>query len=166
MHPRHKSIRHTQFNEYIYQEVVPFIKNMTSQDTPIITCGASLGAFHSANLFFKRPDLISGVIAMSGDYELATYTKGYHDEDVYFNSPMQYLPNLTDHYYLEHMRRSGHIHILTGQGDYEHPDASRRLSGVLHAKAVPHDLDIWGYDMPHDWPTWRKMLPYVLDAKF
>ncbi|HMQ62790.1 MAG TPA: esterase [Flavilitoribacter sp.] len=166
MHPRHKSIRHTQFNEYIYQEVVPFIKNMTSQDTPIITCGASLGAFHSANLFFKRPDLISGVIAMSGDYELATYTKGYHDEDVYFNSPMQYLPNLTDHYYLEHMRRSGHIHILTGQGDYEHPDASRRLSGILHAKAVPHDLDIWGYDMPHDWPTWRKMLPYVLDAKF
>ncbi len=166
MHPRHKSLRHTQFNEYIYQEVVPFIRSMTSDTTPIITCGASLGAYHSANLFFKRPDLIAGTIAMSGDYELATYTKGHHDEDVYFNSPMQYLPNLQDHYYLEHMRRSGHIHILTGQGNYENPEASRRLSGVLHAKSVPHDLDVWGHDMPHDWPTWRQMLPYVIGSKF
>ncbi len=166
MHPRDKSIRHTQFNEYIYQEVIPFIKNSSSQETPIVTCGASLGAFHAANLFFKRPDLINGVIAMSGDYDLASYTKGYHDQDVYFNSPMQYLPNLDDHHVLSAMRSSPHIHILTGSGNYEAPDASRRLSGVLHAKGVPHDLDIWGHDMPHDWPTWRSMLPYVLGAKF
>lgn len=166
MHPRDKSIRHSQFNEYIYQEVVPFIRNNTSQETPIITCGASLGAFHAANLFFKRPDLINGVIAMSGDYDLASYTKGYHDQDVYFNSPMQYLPNLDDHNVLSAMRASNHIHILTGSGNYEAPDASRRLSAVLDAKGVPHDLDIWGHDMPHDWPTWRAMLPYVLGAKF
>src|SRR4051812_31451844 len=25
MHPRHKIIRHQQFNEYVYEEVVPFI---------------------------------------------------------------------------------------------------------------------------------------------
>ena len=166
MHPRDKSIRHTQFNEYIYQEVIPFIKNNTSPDTPIIVCGASLGAFHSANLFFKRPDLINGVIAMSGDYDLASYTKGYHDQDVYFNSPMQYLPNLEDDYLLSAMRASHHIHIMTGSGNYEAPDASRRLSAVLNAKGVPHDLDIWGHDMPHDWVSWRAMLPHVLGAKF
>jgi esterase/lipase superfamily enzyme len=166
MHPRHKAIRHQQFNEYVYNEVVPFIRNMTSQDTQIITTGASFGALHAANLFFRRPDLINGVIAMSGDYDLSSYTKGYHDQDVYFNSPMQYLPNLNDDYILSRIRSSRHIHIVTGSGDWEAPDASRRFSAVLHAKGIPHELDVWGTDIPHDWPSWRKMLPYYLDSRF
>ena len=166
MQPRHKAIRHQQFNEYIFTEAIPFIKSMTSQDTPVITSGASFGALHAANLFFRRPDLINGVIAMSGDYDLSSYTKGYHDEDVYFNSPIQYLPNLNDDYYLPLIKKSGHIHIVTGSGEWEHPDASRRLSAVLHAKGIPHELDVWGPDIPHDWPSWRKMLPYYLDSRF
>src|SRR3954470_19552470 len=34
----HKAIRHNQFNNYIFNEVVPFIKTNTSDETPIITC--------------------------------------------------------------------------------------------------------------------------------
>lgn len=166
MHPRHKAIRHQQFNEYVYNEVVPFIRNMTSQDTHIITTGASFGALHAANLFFRRPDLINGVVAMSGDYDLSSYTKGYHDQDVYFNSPLQYLPNLNDDYILSRIRSSRHIHIVTGSGNWEAPDASRRFSAVLHAKGIPHELDVWGTDIPHDWPSWRKILPYYLDSRF
>lgn len=164
MHPRHKSIRHQQFNGYVYEEVIPFIRSKTSQDTPIITSGASLGALHAANLYFKRPDLIAGTIAMSGSYNLSTYTKGYHDEDVYFNSPVQYLPGLNDDYYLPKLREGKHTYILTGSGNYETPEASRLLSDILHAKGIPHKLDVWGYDMPHDWPTWRAMLPYYIGA--
>lgn len=166
MHPRAKSIRHQQFNEYVFNEVVPFIKHKTSQDTGIITAGASLGALHSANLFFRRPDLFAGTVAMSGNYDLSTYTDGYHDQDVYFNSPMQYLSNMNDDYWLSHMRNNKQIHILTGSGNYETPDASRHFSSVLHSKGIPHNLDVWGHDMPHDWPTWRAMLPYYLGAKF
>src|SRR5690606_910832 len=110
MHPRHKSIRHQQFNDYVFNEVVPYIRHQTSHDTPIVTCGASLGALHSANLFFKRPDLINGVIAMSGVYDLQSYTDGYYDQDVYFNSPMSYLPGLDDDFFLEHIRK-GSIHV-------------------------------------------------------
>ena len=166
MHPRHKAIRHQQFNDYVYNEVIPFIRNMTSQETPIITCGASFGALHSANLFFRRPDIINGVIAMSGDYDLSSYTKGYHDQDVYFNSPVQYLPNLSDEHILGQIRSSQHIHIVTGSGDWEAPDASRRFSKILNAKGIPHELDVWGYDIPHDWDSWRKMLPYYLGSRF
>src|SRR5947209_11918436 len=64
MDPRHKMVRHQQFNEYVYEEVIPFVRNQTSHDTPIIICGASFGALHSMNLFLKRPDLLQGVIAM------------------------------------------------------------------------------------------------------
>jgi esterase/lipase superfamily enzyme len=162
----HKAIRHNQFNEYVFNEVVPFIKNATSPETPIITCGASFGALHSMNLFLKRPDLINGVIAMSGVYDLADYTKGYFDEQVYFNSPMHYLPNLTDHNMLEQIRKSDHIHILTGSGDYEDPNASRAFAGVLYSKGITYELDVWGEEWKHDWPTWRAMLPIYLETRF
>src|SRR5687768_9259462 len=162
----HKAIRHNQFNEYIYNEVVPFIKNHTSWDTPIITCGASFGALHSMNLFLKRPDLINGVIAMSGVYDLTEYTKGYFDDDVYFNSPQHYMPNLTDHGTLEQIRQSRHIHIFSGSGPYEDPNASRRFAEVLYSKGINYELDIWGAEWKHDWETWRKVLPLYIDQKF
>ena len=120
----HKAIRHNQFNEYIYNEVIPFIRNSTSWDTQLIVSGASFGALHSMNLFLKRPDLINGVLAMSGVYDLTEYTKGFYDEQVYYNSPMHYMPNLTDHNILEQIRRSNHIHIFSGSSAYEDPSSS------------------------------------------
>ncbi len=166
MHPRHKAIRHQQFNAYVENEVVPFIHTHTSDQTPIITTGASLGALHAANMFFRRPDLFAGTIAMSGVYDLTAYTKGYYDEDVYFNSPCHYIPNLSDDHILSRLRNSKHIHILSGSGDYEDPEASRNLSGLLAGKGIPHELDVWGPDMRHDWPTWRAMLPYYIESRF
>lgn len=166
MSGRDKMIRHLAFNDYVYNEIVPFIKNATSWETPIITCGASFGALHSANLFFKRPELINGCLAMSGVYDLTEYTRGYYDEDVYFNSPIHYLPNLNDHYILEQIRRSYHIHLVSGSGEYEDPEANRRFGGVLYSKGINYELDIWGQDIRHDWPTWRAMLPDYLATRF
>lgn len=162
----HKAIRHNQFNEYVFNEVVPFIKNATSFETPIITCGASFGALHSMNLFLKRPDLINGVISMSGVYDLTDYTKGFFDEQVYFNSPMHYMPNLTDHGILEQIRQSRHIHILTGSGAYEDPSSSKAFAGILYNKGINYELDVWGTEWTHDWPTWRAMLPQYLETRF
>lgn len=165
MEGAHKAIRQNQFNDYIFNEVVPFIRNFTSNETPIITAGASFGALHAMNVFLKRPDLFNGVIAMSGVYDLMEYTDGYYDDQVYFNSPIHYIPNLTDHETLEKIR-TGKMIIASGSGSYEDPEANRRFSGVLHSKSIPHELEIWADDIHHDWPTWRKMLPYFIDAKF
>jgi esterase/lipase superfamily enzyme len=157
--------RHKQFNNYIYEEVIPFIKTNMSAETPIIISGASFGALHSMNLYLKRPDLIQGVIAMSGVYDLTEYSKGFYNDDVYFNSPIHYIPNLTDHDVLTQIR-NGKIILSTGSGAYEDPEANRRFSGVLQSKGIGHLIDIWGADITHDWPTWRKMLPYFIDTKF
>lgn len=165
MHPADKAIRHQQYNEYIVQEVVPFIHNHCQSRVPIVTTGASLGALHCANIFFRRPDLFSGTVAMSGSYNLKSYTKGYYDDNCYFNSPVDYLPRWEDGAMLDNMR-NGRIIITSGQGSYEDPGASVKLSEILHSKGVPHLLDLWGHDMPHDWPTWRQMLPYFMDTYF
>jgi esterase/lipase superfamily enzyme len=165
MEPAHKAIRHNQFNNYVFNEVIPFIRNATSNETYIYTCGASLGAFHSMNLFLKRPDIINGTIAMSGVYDLTEYTRGYWDEQVYYNSPQHYIPNLNDNWYLEKIKASHHIHIYTGSGEYEEPNASGTFAGLLFNKGIWCDLEIWGNDMRHDWPTWRVMLPHILGNK-
>lgn len=162
----HKAIRHNQFNNYIFNEVIPFIRNSTSAETPIITCGASFGALHSMNLFLKRPDLINGVIAMSGVYDLTEYTKGFYDEQVYFNSPQHYIPNLTSHTILEQIRASRHLHILTGSGAHEDPDANGVFAKVLFDKGIHYELDVWGTEWRHDWETWRAMLPHYLATRF
>lgn len=164
--PVYKSVRHQQWNQYVYDEVVPFIRNTSSWDTPIITCGASFGALHSMNLFLKRPDLVNGVIAMSGVYNLMEYTKGYYDDNVYFNSPAHYIPNLTDHAILEQIRKSRHIHIISGSGNYEDPAASGAFARQLYDKGIWYELDIWGTEWTHDWPTWRAMLPHYLGSRF
>jgi esterase/lipase superfamily enzyme len=166
MLPGHKAIRQNQFNYYVFDEVIPFIKNHTSADTPVITCGASFGALHSMNLFLKRPDKINGVIAMSGVYDLTEYTKGYYNDDVYFNSPQHYMPNLTDDSILQQIRNSRHIHLFSGSGAYEDPGASRRFAGILYDKGINYELDIWGPEWRHDWETWRKVLPVYIDQKF
>ncbi len=163
---RQQVIRHQQWNDYVYHEVVPFIKSSTSPETPIITCGASFGALHSMNLFLKRPDLINGVMAMSGVYDLTEYTKGYYDEDVYFNSPMHYMPQLQDHSLLEQIRKSQHIHILTGSGKYEDPSSSGHFAKILYDKGIQYEFDNWGEEWPHDWKTWRSMLPNYLETRF
>lgn len=166
MEGRAKSIRHNEFNQYIYQEVLPFIRQRTSEETPVYTCGASFGALHAANLFFKNPWKIQGCISMSGLYDLGAYTKQYWDHDCYWNSPMHYLDGLQDGPHLDTIRQARHIHIMAGSGNYEDPNGSKHFSGLLHHKHIPHNLDIWGHDIHHDWPTWRMMLPYILDTKW
>ena len=166
MEPAHRAIRHNEFNQYVFDEVVPFIRNATSNETFIYTCGASFGALHAMNLFCKRPDILNGVISMSGVYDLTEYTRGYWDEQVYYNSPMHYIPNLTDSLYLDKLKASHHIHLCTGSGDFEDPDSSRRFASVLFDKGIWCDLDVWGVDVRHDWSTWRNMLPYILNSKF
>ncbi len=166
MEGSHKAIRQNQWNQYVFNEVIPFIKNNTSADTPIIISGASFGALHSMNLFLKRPDLLDGVIAMSGVYNLMEYTDGYYDDQVYYNSPAHYLPNLNDHWYLENIRRSRNIHLFSGEGPYEAPDAAREFADVLYSKGITYELDIWGPEWKHDWPTWRALLPHYLETRF
>lgn len=161
MQPAHKAIRHQQYNEYITEEVVPFIVQQSTSLVPIVTTGASLGALHAANSFFRRPNIFAGTIAMSGSYDLKTYTNGYYDDNCYFNSPTDYLPHWDDPNIINLLKQKSII-IASGQGEYEDPDASRRLSDILNSLGIFHWLDLWGSDMRHDWPTWKEMLPYFL----
>lgn len=157
--------RHQAWESCLIQEVLPFIRSQSSVQNRMIVSGCSGGAFHAANFFFKHPDCCTDLIALSGIYSLEHYKPlhGSYDELVYFNDPLMYLPNLSDSWFLN-LYRNNRIIICVGQGAWEHIclDESRKLSAVLKSKNIPHWLDLWGYDVNHDWPWWRKQLPYFL----
>lgn len=164
--PHEAARRQALYSAYVEEEVVPHIRRvMDNPRARIGVTGASFGAFHAANQFFRRPDLFDTLIAMSGFYDLEpSYTKGLKNEDVYFNNPVAYIANMEEET-LRYIRERCDIHIASGQGAYEAPHCSRKLSDLLWSKGLPHDLDMWGYDVNHDWPWWRKMLPFFLGEK-
>lgn len=164
--PRQKALRHQQYNGYVAEEVVPFIYNDCNGVVPIYTSGVSLGAFHAANTLFRRPDLFSGTIAMSGTYNLEWYADGYWDENCFYNSPVHYLPRLNDSHWLPMLQAKQHIYFMTGQGPYEHPQSSIQMGHLLGSKGIPNYIDVWGKEYRHDWPTWRDMLPSAFSRWF
>src|SRR3954451_21628901 len=117
MEPAHRAIRHNQYNQYVFDEVMPFIRKATRNETYVYTCGASFDALHAMNLFLKRPNIINGAISMSGVYDLTEYSRGFWDQQVFYNSPVHYMPSLNDGWYLDKIKASHHIHIFTGEGE-------------------------------------------------
>jgi len=163
--PEKRSERHLQYNNFLLSEAVPFIFTKADGPTPIITTGAAIGAYHAANTYFRRPDLFYGTIAMSGTYNIEHFTKGYFDSNCYFNSPVHYLPNMTDPYWLSFLQSKHHVYLLSGSGQNEYPDNSRHLSSILSEKGINHSLDIWGDDCDHSYVTWTKMLKHMMETK-
>jgi len=160
--------RHEDWIRYITTEVVPFIQEEARRrngwgGTPgIIPFGCSLGATHAANLFFRFPDLFSGVLALSGIYTANYGFDGYWDELVYMNSPVDYLANMPkDHPYIEKYNRGSGI-ICVGQGPWEIPDTTRRLQEIFYEKDIRLWVDFWGWDCAHDWDWWYKQVNYFV----
>jgi esterase/lipase superfamily enzyme len=164
-HPADRARRHQDYDRYIVEEMAPFIrKHCANTDQKFLTTGVSMGAYHAANFFFRHPDIFDTVIALSGLYGLNHFIGEYMDENVYFNAPLAYLPNLEDSWYLDLYRQSNII-ICVGQGAWEDEmirDTSA-LKQILEQKEIPHRVDFWGYDVNHDWPWWHKMMYYFLD---
>jgi esterase/lipase superfamily enzyme len=162
-HPADRARRHQDYDRYITQELVPWIRERIGEDALFLSTGVSMGGYHSANFFFRHPDIFDSLISLSGLFQLGMFVGDYMDENVYFNSPLHYLHNLADPWYLECYRRSKII-ICAGQGAWE--EAMRwdieELRRILEMKNIPAWIDLWGADVNHDWPWWRKQLPYFL----
>jgi esterase/lipase superfamily enzyme len=161
-HPGWKVEMLSRYDRYIMEEVLPLIRNECGEDARPLVTGASLGAFLAMNTYLKHSDNFRGVIAMSGSYDIYSYLENYYDDNVYFNNPVAYMKNMNDDYHLPRLRQADSLVIVSGQGDYEAPEKSIELSGILHSKGIPHVLDLWGHDVRHDWEWWRKMLPHYL----
>lgn len=166
--PRQRIERHEQWMAYLWDEMAPRIRQMANERNgwtgcPGITAfGCSLGATHAANLFFRRPDVFDGLLALSGIYDAAYGFDGYMDELVYLNSPVHFLAEMpADHPFAERYRSNRGI-LCVGQGPWERPESTRRLAQLNQEKDLGLWVDLWGYDVAHDWDWWYRQVAYFV----
>lgn len=164
--PGHRCYLLEQYYYYVVDEVIPFIRKLRDDySNKIYTSGCSLGAGHGANLFFRRPDLFQGTIALSGYYDSDLFFGDYMDNRLYSNTPIKYLGGmLFDHPYIQEYQDKNII-ICCGQGSYEQEmvKSSRNLQTILQNINVPAWVDYWGYDVSHDWYWWKKQISYFIE---
>lgn len=165
----HRAWVQEQYFHYVVNEAIPMVMAINGTGKLPIVTGCSLGATHAVILFYRRPDLFSGMIAMSGCYDAGHFYSNWTDSKIYDNSPVHFLEGMpNDHYYIDLYNQKKSV-ICIGQGAWE--DEGIRTSGILKdifaRKGINTWVDFWGYDVNHDWPWWKKQiryfLPWVLD---
>lgn len=147
--------RHQQYESYIFEEVVPYVHH-TSGNQFVIAAGASFGAYHAANMVFKRPWDFGKLIALSGVFDIKSQLDGFYNEDVYFSNPVDYLPGLNDDNTLQALQNT-HIILNTAEHD-PCKDANLHMSHLLNQKGINHTLDMRMNAFGHDWPWWRDVI--------
>ncbi len=157
--------RHSAYEAWITEVVVAFIAADCQGARDIVTTGCSLGAYHAANLTLKRADLFSRSLCLSGSYDISRSGWGERGDATYFSNPMDYIAH-ADGDHLDWLRSRVWLLLVCGQGMWEDTtgslDSTRAFAARLAAKGIPHEMDLWGYDVPHDWPSWRAQLAHHL----
>lgn len=138
--PDRKLVKSNQLECYLIDEVVPRIKKENSNSF-IILAGFGTGAGHAVNFAFKHPGNFRKLIAVSGKYDTRSFFRPFYNDDVYYNNPMDYLPNLADRKYLNDIYKMD-IRFAVGNED-PNIEETYRICGILQQKSVSYQLDIW-----------------------
>jgi esterase/lipase superfamily enzyme len=157
--------RHRGYEDWILGHVVPLIHDDSGGFQEIAATGVSFGAYHAANLALRHADLVPLALCMSGIYDVSVVGWGERGDETYFQNPADYVAGLGgDH--LEWLRSRVGLLLVVGQGAWEDStgalEQTRRFAGILADKGIPHELDVWGHDVPHDWPSWRAQIAHHL----
>lgn len=152
------------YYHYIVDEAVPYLKNLYDVSL-FYTNGCSLGATHAAICFFRRPDLFQGVIGLSGCYDAFHFWDNWSNNILYDNSPVHFLENMPkDHPYIS-LYNQRTIILSVGQGAWQREGVRTALilEGIFERKGIHAWVDLWGFDVNHDWPWWKIQMRYFLD---
>ena len=162
---------HEQWFKYVTDEFVPMMykihNTLANEDYqgPIYLTGASMGGYYCVNFLLRRPDIFKGCLSLSGLFHAGYFFPNYNDETIYYNSPVDYLPNMGEDNPLVDMYRQCDINVCCGQGAWEDEAKvdARIMADQFDRLHVPANIDLWGYDVVHDWPWWRIQFPYFVE---
>jgi esterase/lipase superfamily enzyme len=152
--------QHERYEAWVLGAVVPFIRqDCGGSPVEIATAGCSMGAYHAVNIALRHADVFPLGMGFSGNYDPTSWDSwGDRGMSTYFASPVDYVPNLHgDH--LDWLRQRLSLLLVCGQGQWEDTtgslESTKRMAGLLDDKGIRCELDLWGHDVPHDWPSWR-----------
>lgn len=157
-HPAKRMEQHKAYESFVIDELVPWIReDCRQQQIPLAATGCSLGGFYAANFALKFPKIFTYALCMSGRYDATEFTGGFSNQDIYFNNPLAFVPQLTGEA-LNEVREHTHLTLVCGRGAFEEGciEETMALGSVLQKKRIPNFIDIWGKESRHDWTWWKK----------
>lgn len=157
-HPHDRAVRHLIYQDYIVNEVIPFINSKNNNPFTIAT-GASFGGYHALSIGMRFPRSFNRILSMSGFSDIRQFTDGYSDSDVHYSNPLEIVRHLSDHDELEAIRRLDII-IAIGEHDPNIGD-NRAFDHALWDKNIWHATRIWD-GWSHDWPYWEQMILHYI----
>jgi esterase/lipase superfamily enzyme len=160
--------RHIAYERWVVETLVPKIReDCQSPGIPISAAGASLGGFYAANFALKYPETFRWSLCLSGRYSMTHFTDGFSNLDVYYNNPIAYVANLEGES-LERVRRHTHLVLVCGRGKWEEGclEETQALAELCRRQGIPHELDLWGADVSHDWGWWKRQALHHLGRRF
>jgi len=155
-HPYERALRHTDYEKYILDEVLPFIQQCNPSEK-LVLHGSDFGGYHAVNFSLRHPELVTSCIAFGGYYDIHQYVLGYFDDNCYYHCPFDFFTNLKDETVLSSIRERIRFILATGENDFALA-SNVQLSRTMESKNIPHWLDIWRDGTGHDWQWWKKML--------
>jgi len=153
--PKQRLMRQLQYESYLIDEVVPFI-NEENDIKYIIIAGIDLGGYHAITAALKNPAVFGKAVGISGIYDIKRFLDGFYNDTVYYNNPVDFVPNLTKQPMLDKIRDVD-FRLVSYETDQRKND-TQRMSTVLRMKFIEHKLDIWGTDGQKEWDLWPQML--------
>lgn len=153
--PKKRLSCHIQYESYIIEEVIPFI-NEQNEHFFLMAAGAGLGAYYAMVFGLKHPAEFDKLIGVSGKYDIRDILEDYYNDTVYYNNPVDFIPNLNDEKILKQI---GNLDIrLVSYSDDEHRESTERMSRTLWTRVLDHRLDIWNSTSSSKWKLWAEML--------
>ena len=146
--PKHRIGRQKQYEQYLIDEVIPFIRK-TNNNPYLIFSGAFLGAYYALLFALKYPEKVDKVIGISGTYDIKPYLDGHYDDNVYFNNPVDFIPNLNDPKIIKSISEVD-IRLLSYSNDPQ-KEESERMSDSLWLKNVDHNFYVWDEVISDPW---------------
>lgn len=148
-------VRHVQYESFIIEEVIPFIRTINRVQY-LIAAGVDLGGYHALNFALKYPKQFGKAIGISGIYDIKHFLDDFYSDNVYYNNPVDYMPNLNKQTLLQQIREVDY-RIVSFSHDQRKGEAEQ-MSNVLRMKFVEHKLDIWDLDETDEWELWKQMI--------
>jgi esterase/lipase superfamily enzyme len=154
IHPSERVKNHIWYDKMLHEELVPRMIAETGY-SKIVTAGCSFGGYHATNYAFRHPEHVKYVLNMSAAFDIKSQLNGFYDDNVYFNNPADFIPNIEAENFQDLM-------VILGTAEFDSClEPNIKMAEILAAKGIKNWLDI-RKNAKHDWPIWREMFPHYL----
>ncbi len=151
------------YYNYFFNELYIALKGKFGFSELPIVFGMSFGAYQAMNFFLRRPELFSGVFAMSGIYRISFFIKDYYNELAFYNSPIDSVIMLNNPAYIK-LYNKKKIMMIVSNGAFENDSYNDTvdLEREFNRKGIKNETYYWSNNYPHDFSSWNIYLNYYI----